>query len=451
MKRIITCFVIMVSVILSAFSQIPQTFSYQAVVRDSENNLVAEKKVVVHVQILQGSDDGSIVYTEKHVVTTNQNGLMTFELGGGETNRNFSSIDWSKAPYFIRTITDVNGQIIEGVTPVLAVPYALYAAKAGNAEVDLSEYYHKAEIDYKLERINAQIEKLDSQLNPPIVGFSVADNKQVMFSSGNLQYRAFSNTWRFAEHQWDYIGTQTPDNIGRSGGTVDGSDNMNISSTYGGWIDLFGWGTSGYNGCKPYYYENYISHYPDGNSSIAETNYDWGVYNTILNGGNNIMWRTLTYNEWRYLLQERINALEKYGLAIVNNVEGLVLLPDDWRLPKDLSFSYGGNNGYEQNRYSATDWKQMEANGAIFLPTTGIRQADGTTIMINFNGNLFGTNSSCGSYWTSSGTQGWSSNGGSASSLVFSGERWEYSSNFIIVSAADKTSGRSVRLVHDIK
>ena len=61
--------------------------------------------------------------------------------------------------------------------------------------------------------------------------FSISPTQQVRFAPGNLQYQASTNTWRFAEHQWDVIG----------------SDNSDISSTYSGWIDLFGWGTSGWN------------------------------------------------------------------------------------------------------------------------------------------------------------------------------------------------------------
>ena len=80
--------------------------------------------------------------------------------------------------------------------------------------------------------------------------FSVSATQQVWFSQGNLQYQASTNIWRFAEHQWDYVGTQTDASGfygGTIGGTVSGSDNRNIRSTYGGWIDLFGWGTSGWS------------------------------------------------------------------------------------------------------------------------------------------------------------------------------------------------------------
>ena len=66
--------------------------------------------------------------------------------------------------------------------------------------------------------------------------FSVSQNKMVKFSQGNLQYQASTKTWRFAEHQWDIIG----------------KNNMYISKKYSGWIDLFGWSTSGFKGKNPY-------------------------------------------------------------------------------------------------------------------------------------------------------------------------------------------------------
>ena len=116
--------------------------------------------------------------------------------------------------------------------------------------------------------------------------FSVSATQQVHFSKGNLQYQASTNTWRFAEHQYDYVGTQTADGNGYYGGNVSGSDNRNISSTYSGWIDLFGWGTG-------------------DNPTLASTDHadystfvDWGC-NAISNGGNTAnQWRTLTKAEW---------------------------------------------------------------------------------------------------------------------------------------------------------
>ena len=111
--------------------------------------------------------------------------------------------------------------------------------------------------------------------------FSVSSSKKVNFSQGNLQYQASTRTWRFAEHQWD----------------ITGSENSKISENYSGWIDLFGWGTSGYNGKNPWMTSTESTNYGNGYNDIAGTNYDWGVYNTISNGGGK-RWRTLTGDEW---------------------------------------------------------------------------------------------------------------------------------------------------------
>ena len=89
--------------------------------------------------------------------------------------------------------------------------------------------------------------------------FSVSETKKVYFSQGNLQYQASTNTWRFATNQYDCIGKE---------------GNEKKSSTYSGWVDLFGWGTSGYT-IKPYTKDGVSG---SGNS-IAGTKNDWGVYN----------------------------------------------------------------------------------------------------------------------------------------------------------------------------
>ena len=194
--------------------------------------------------------------------------------------------------------------------------------------------------------------------------FSVAADKQVYFSKGNLQYQASTKTWRFAENQYDMIG----------------ADNENISSSNTGWIDLFGFGTSGYGDSHPYNSGQYDS-YPYNNGQISETNYDWGYYNKISNGGGQTgLWRTLTGDEWTYLFSSRTNAANLYGAAQVNGVSGVVVLPDDWTLPEGVSFTKGfnGTSLYELNVYSTADWAKMEENGAVFLPAVGYRL--GTTV-----------------------------------------------------------------------
>ncbi len=199
--------------------------------------------------------------------------------------------------------------------------------------------------------------------------FSVSPTKKVFFSRGNLQYQASTNTWRFAEHQYDYVGTQTADQYGFYGGNVSGSDNNNISSTYSGWIDLFSWGT-GSNPTLTYSNYNYE----------IDTFVDWGS-NAISNGGNIAnRWRTLTSDEWYYLLSDRADASAKRGTGNINGVGGLIILPDSWTLPSGCTFTSGfatsdesNNPDWTHNSYTLSQWAEMEAAGAVFLPAAGNR------------------------------------------------------------------------------
>ncbi len=277
--------------------------------------------------------------------------------------------------------------------------------------------------------------------------FSVSDSTKVYFSQGNLQYQASSKTWRFAEHQWDFVGDSINGNVYENGVK---SDNAKISSTYDGWIDNFGWGTSGYKRKKAYMTSTDNTDYGDGHNDITGTNYDWGVYNAISNGGNQAgQWRTLTRSEWDYVISHRPNARYLRGTATVNGVNGLILLPDnrisqigvvftygenglillpDYRiLPTGVVFTYGEND-WSQNTYSASDWSKMEANGAVFLPATGGR--DGTNVI------FFGV---YGFYWSIS-----ESGSHCASTLAFG-------SKHVNTCNIGRYDGHSVRLVQDVK
>ena len=179
--------------------------------------------------------------------------------------------------------------------------------------------------------------------------FSVATDKTVTFSPGNLQYHPANDEWRFAPSQLDYIG----------------DDNANISETYNGWIDLFGWGTGNNPTNKSKYDDDY------------QTFVDWGV-NKIGSDAPNT-WRTLTFDEWEYIINGRYNAEELKGVAQVNGVTGLILLPDGWTCPDDVTFKPGfhENAGTEYyaayQTFSSSDWAKLEASGAVFFPAAGYR------------------------------------------------------------------------------
>lgn len=176
--------------------------------------------------------------------------------------------------------------------------------------------------------------------------FSISPTKKVYFSQGNLQYQASTKTWRFAERQWDYIGEV----------------NKNISQNYNGWIDLFGWGT----GNKPTKNSANTADYRSFN--------DWGK-NRISNGDSK-SWRTLTNEEWVYILYSR-STIDgcRYAKAKVNNTNGVILLPDSW--VKSIYNLVNINDAdaiFDSNIINQTIWEtKFETNGAVFLPTAGTR------------------------------------------------------------------------------
>lgn len=135
MKKLLSFFVLVFMGLL-LFAQAPQKFTYQAVVRNGSNLLVSGS-VGMRVSILQGDALGDAVYVETHTATTNANGLLTIEIGGGTVEQgSFSDIDWGNGPYFLKTETDPNGGTnysIEGTQQLMSVPYALYAGNAGNS------------------------------------------------------------------------------------------------------------------------------------------------------------------------------------------------------------------------------------------------------------------------------------------------------------------------------
>ena len=136
MKKFTVLIVMLLLCVGSLFAQVPEKFNYQAVVRNASNALVTNAQVGVRVSILQGSAAGSAVYVETHTATTNANGLLTLEIGGGTVQQGaFAGIDWANGPFFLKTEIDPAGgsnYTIISTQQLLSVPYALYAETAGN-------------------------------------------------------------------------------------------------------------------------------------------------------------------------------------------------------------------------------------------------------------------------------------------------------------------------------
>jgi len=221
--------------------------------------------------------------------------------------------------------------------------------------------------------------------------FSVSATQQVYFSRGNLQYKATTNQWRFAENQYDFVGL----------------DNTYISPDYSGWIDLFAWGASGFDHGSVYYqpwsteisdslYNAYGNPYYDLGDETGQA--DWG-YNAIINGGNQTgFWHTLTLDEWSYVFNTRNTTSGiRYAKAIVNNVKGTLLLPDDWSASNYTLYNVNNSScHFSDNVISISDWNIMEAQGAVFLPSAGSRYVELVSGYSQPN-----NSSSYGQYWSS--------------------------------------------------
>ena len=255
--------------------------------------------------------------------------------------------------------------------------------------------------------------------------FSINNGEKVYFSQGNLQYigSALSPYWRFAEHQWDYLGETTEQN----------SSAENVDR------DLFGWGTSGfsygsgaYN--QPYhtvYYYEVCEHYGPNSSYLWEES-DWG-YNPIANGGDEInQWRTLTKYEWEYILYDRsVSSGIRFAKAKVNNVNGVIIVPDNWSnsIYTVRNFNNSGTP-YTSNVIDESTWTTvLEANGVVFLPAAGIRSATDVYEV-----------GETGRYWTSTSTY---YNYGESDDIEFT------NNSFGVNTYICRACGQSVRLVKD--
>lgn len=142
-------FTFLVAILFSsiAVAQSPDLMSYQAVIRNSSNALVSNTQVAMQISILQGSLSGLPVYVETQTPYTNENGLVSIQIGSGTlVSGNFSAINWANGPYFIKTETDPDGSnggvqyTITGTSQLMSVPYALYAKAAGSTASTPAHY-----------------------------------------------------------------------------------------------------------------------------------------------------------------------------------------------------------------------------------------------------------------------------------------------------------------------
>ena len=237
--------------------------------------------------------------------------------------------------------------------------------------------------------------------------FSVSATEKVYFSKGNLQLVG-ANTWKFADHQWDYFGASQSNNH----------------------RDLFGWGTK----------DN------PNNTNTTNANYSWNEWgeNTDLVSALGADWRTLTFDQWYYLLNQRTTCGTVFGTsgasytqAIINtdgtSVKGMILFPDGVNIASnEVATTSSVNHAHEwiyATQCTIAQWAALESKGCVFLPSAGCR-LNGTTVM------YVGDD---GHYWSSS-----PEGSNKAYNLFFQDGNAAF-------TYSDRSMGNSVRLVYDVE
>ena len=308
---------------------------------------------------------------------------ILFEVDRGDEGYNprleFDTDVRFKAPYMVFAEVDtVDGRykvVLEGLQPNTTYYYRFIVSNSAEGSIIVNNKDSFATLS------------ASSMEYGELLGlFSVSEHQRVCFSKGNLQYKASINTWRFANNQFDCIG----------------EDNQNISQYYDGWIDFFGWGTSGYDhgassyqpwSTNTYTFEYYAYGEPNLNLYDENSQADWG-YNAISNGGNMTnTWRTLTRDEWVYVFNTRETSSGiRFVKANVSYVNGIILLPDEWNSSiYDLNDPNNNASSYNSNVIGLNEWLDLQSSGAVFLPAAGGRDERAVVDV-----------GDCGYYWSSS-------------------------------------------------
>jgi hypothetical protein len=134
MKQSLIILFLFLAVSIKLSAQSPEKVSYQAIIRAQDNSLLLNSNVSLKIIIHQGAANGTAIYQESHSVTSNNNGLVSLEIGTGQNvTGNFSTTPWQNGSYFIETQVDLAGGTnynIIGITQLLSVPYALHSKTA---------------------------------------------------------------------------------------------------------------------------------------------------------------------------------------------------------------------------------------------------------------------------------------------------------------------------------
>lgn len=264
------------------------------------------------------------------------------------------------------------------------------------------------------------VDLTDYTNSKPVIGdlpgkFSVnADGKQVQFSQGNVEYMKSHEFAHISDRQWE---------------EQDGSNKWIARESYAEWLDLFGWGTGTTDEVIKY----------DTLASYA-TFTDWGNLNFRNLNSEPGTWRTMSADEWDYLLNGRENAAQKRTIGGIRWKEeaastqpGAILLPDDFEMPEGITMNMNATDFYT-NSYVFLDWKLLQDAGAVFLPLDGYRK---DTAVYDYDG-ITSSFPSVGHYWTST------------PDGELNAKKITIDKNGLSIVSAPRCLGMNVRLVKDV-
>lgn len=419
MKKIITIVAMTLLWFVSLSAQVPQKLTYQAVIRDAAGNVVNNQDLAVQITILQGSVEGPVVYSENHTTATTVNGVITLEVGGGMTTYDFSSIDWSNGPFYIRSTAELNGKSISVTSQLLSVPYSLFAHRAFLADKvdeqfleDIIAAKIQSALDErdaaweskmqsamderdaiwqsKLDALEAVLDSISAQMSVPPIDTVPSDTiptdtiptdtvstdttpadtvfksaaihgvlpgKFSMWENYQVQFSKGMLQYLASKDVWRFAKTQYD--------IVDKSFHDYWMYPAKGWADKFehGAGSEDDPECPYYYFDQGVGESYD----YLERAQRISSY-AIRNGGNKTnLWSTPSTEDWRYLMFMRNRADSLFSKGKVNGIDGYIFLPDDWSFSVDSSFTPKAEN-CAANVYDKKAWEKMESLGAVFMP-----------------------------------------------------------------------------------
>lgn len=397
MKRV----VLSISALLLCFaslSQSPQRMSYQAVIRDASDQLVTSQ-IGMQISILQGTVDGAVVYSETQTPTPNINGLVTIEVGGGiVVSGDFTTIDWSAGPYFIKTETDPAGgtnYTITGTSQLLSVPYALHAKTVAS----YTETQNLSDVISVNNSAYAQIKDVTDPIDPQDAATKayvrlLADSLLLRIENIELSMGAGCGVVTFT-YRGELVtyGTRTGQNgtcwMDRNLGASRIARAYNDSEAYG---DLFQWGRL----------DDGHQDRSSSTTSVLSSTDDPGHADFIVITG-------LPY-DWRDPRNDNLWQID----GGINDV-----CPAGWRLPTEIELDNERQSWSSNDIFGAYD-------NALKLPAAGIRAS---------NGNVYGMEDNA-FYWSNT------INDNNARGL------WVYDSGANI-SNGRRAEGASVRCIKD--